>query len=384
MDSLRIFGLDHLLHVAPADLAVFPGGKANGFSLQGSGIQVVNVTANAGDLHLFLNSAKRIAFGVTSLTSSTKGGIGGIRLSSFTAGRTDIKELTIGFNLKAGFKPSSWTSSVTMWGMYFSGAPTWGSSPGVSIQMWPNGSTPVTEGYYEITYKLTGVTATNRIEIRLDKKLIYSQVINNGTNFLHPGNFGNMYLTFGQGGSAVSLTTPGQGGSLGDELFSIGNMYVKWTTDGAEDSTILGPIEVVPLPLASSNNPPWTPSDGTTILGVLNTLQRHANVRTPYVASDAAQTPLRAKPNVSGLGDSQKIIAVQGITSAYLDAGKTASLTSKWSHNSVDTPEVTAALSSGAWTTQVDNPAQTLTTMPDGTAITKAKLAQLEFVVAAV
>lgn len=371
MKGLRLFGLDHLLHVTPANLVAF-GNKATGFSLPTSGIEVLNVPASGtGDVCLYLNADKKLAFGLTN-TASPKAGIGSIRLGSLFGDRTDVTELTIGFTLKAGFTTGAFNNR-TFVGVYPQ-TPVWNVMQTWSLISHPTAPALLQEGYYEFTFIFTGTTATQRIEVWRDKVLQASLPV--GTGYT-PANLRNWYLSFGRPDSA--FTVPGSQ-TVGDEVANFSNIYVQWANDVTDGSTRLGPIELKALPAASINAAGWTPSDGSSVLTVLNTPQRHANVRTPNVVSVASMTPLRVKPNVSGLSDNMRVVAVQAVTSSYRDAGQTANLATSWSGNAVDTQQVNQTLTTGIWSTQFDSATELLRTMPDGTTLTKTKLADLELV----
>lgn len=98
----------------------------------------------------------------------------------------------------------------------------------------------------------------------------------------------------------------------------------------------------------------------------------------PYVASDAANTPLKMKMDVSAVPVLNKIIAVQSAIKTYRDTGVTAGLETKWSYlgTSVRPKVLTVPLAAAIATVR----SNAITAMPDGTAFTKAKLADLELV----
>jgi hypothetical protein len=371
MKNIKLIGLNHLQ-------SGMVGAFDSGFTLVAAPFKfrnVINATSQ-GALGFFVNADKKIGYATGDVTGSIKASVSQIPLGQLIDDRLDVAELTIGF--KAEFLLASTTAAFPYFGWQkVINTTDAQATPHRTLAMNANVKPP--NGFYEFVLRpnVAGGAGMS-VDMYIDSVPTFSHVIPN--NYASKATLKELCLNVGSLTIiAFSTTTAGQGGALGDTMFTMENIYAQYDTVNT-GTTRLGPIVVKPLPVDSDNAAPWTPSDATSIKAVLNKANHHGNVLTPYVTSDLAKTPLRIKPDVSSLDPTDVIVAIAGATSANRDAATPASLSAKWAYNSVESASNTYNMTTGDWKLQVDQSLPTLTTMPDGTPITKAKVALLEMV----
>lgn len=372
MRETKLVGLNHLQKGRIGTLATCYGFGSSSYD--------PSTTRNAttqGAMGLLISGDSKLQFLVNDTAGTTKAGLSQIPMSKFIDNRQDVTELTIGMLIDTGFTPSI-TNGYPLVGLHTSKI-VMGSTEQTPYKFitQPAANTAAKSGYYEFVFTIAAAgdsVSPNKVDVYMDGGFISTIALPNGS--INRSTLRSMYLTFG----TVAMSCYGSANGTDTVLFTAGDIYAQYDTVLSDGTTRMGPIKIRPLPVASSNTPPWVASDGGTVLSVLNAADHHGTITTPYLTSDVAKTPLRLKPDVSGILDSETIIAVSGLSSASRDALNAASITGLWSYNGQVSASTVYLPTSGDWSTQKDAPVVNLRTMPDGTPITKAKLAALELV----
>jgi hypothetical protein len=373
MRDITLVGLHHLQKGRVGDIA-----ECYGF---GSSHFEPTHTKNAGtqsSVGLSVSDDNKLLFSVNETFYAVKSGISQIRLGKFIAERTDVVEFTIGMRVAGGGNPSP-TASYPLVCLY-STRPAVGTTaaPAATLLAQPAANTYPTFGYYEFTFTMMPVgTAGSKIDVYLDKVFVTSIAL--ATN-VGQTNIKDYYLTFGRMGVVCyNGTAPGSGG-IETRLFTMEDIYCMYDTATADGSTRKGPMRIKPLEVDTNLDTAWQTSDGSARAACLNLPNHHGTVVTPYVLSPVSKTPMTLRRVTSPILDTDVIVAVSGVTSANRDAGNSVNLSSKWQYNGSSSASVSYLPTAGDYTTQKDVALPTLMTMPDGTALTKTRLINLEMV----
>jgi hypothetical protein len=320
----------------------------------------------------------KLSFLVVDSFYNVKAGVAQIRLGKLMGERTDVTEFTIGMRLSTGGS-NSITANYPLVCLYTT-VPAVGTTtaPTAVMVAQPAANTPPTWGYYEFTFTLQPVgTSGSKIDVYLDKTFVTSIAL---PSTIGKTNIKDLYLTFGRMGmTCFQGTSPGVGG-YETTLFTMEDIYCMYDTVNADGSTRKGPMRIKPLDVDTNLDTAWQTSDGSARAACLNLPDHHGTVLTPYVLSPVNMSPMSLRRVTTPILDTDTIVAVFGATSASRDAGEAASLSAKWRFNSSVSADVTYQPTTGNYTTQKDVALPTLTVMPDGSPITKAKLANLEMV----
>lgn len=376
MKEIRPLGLAHLPNGLESNWRTGCGFTSSDLNFKGfnwnDGTPTVGIAIQDGKL---VWKSVRIADG--NLTPGLPArGISFLAWSELLGGsRKGVQNLVFGFRFKQLMANPS--ASLAVLGLSFV-IPTADGSMGTNQPLFDLGAAGAfkAEGYYEIEIVPYAV-AGQGISIWLDGIKISTVAISNDLRF-GPDAIANTPLVFGN----TQNQSIGQGsGGFTETLWSMEDIYAAWT-DEPGVSMRQGPIKVRQLPVASINTAAWTSSDGSkTPLEVLNLPNHSGTTLTPTVNSDVDNTPLRVKPNVSGLKSTDKILGVFGGVSARRDVGAASSLSMKWASGSNESAAVSGSPTNGTWDLQKDFKLPNLVTMPGGATLTKAALADLELVI---
>ncbi|MCO6704720.1 hypothetical protein [Streptomyces sp. CHB9.2] len=361
--EVRPFGVEHLDD--------WFGNARIGAGLVSAGLDMYTVKQGVHQLLSLFKKDNQIRYGLMAAgTTGSAEGCVQILIGSLFAKRSDIAKACIGFRYKPGNRVASVAVPIGTKLDRVSG--DGGTGPDNVIYTIPVNQT---EAYFEIEIIPYDGVAGYGFTIYKDGDQIGTAVM--GGWLTRPA-FPNCQFVIG----SASLVHASQvsGWAQGDYLFSMEDVYIAWTTVQT-DNIRLGPIRVKRIPYGQVNLGAWTPQGGKAAVDILNLPNNSAASRTDYLASDPANTTLKCKLDLSGLKDTDKILALGSITSAWRDGATVGNLTVNWSHTDGQGPASAYSPTSGAYSTQFDVPVPVLTTTPGGAALTKASMAALELVV---
>lgn len=372
MREMKLVGLHHLQKGRVGDYTTCYGFAYSPFEP----LSVKNAS-NQSQLSLWVDANNKLSFGVADTFANIKAGLSQIRLGKFIDDRTDVVEFTIGMRVDP-LNPSP-TAGYPLICLYNLTPATGGTNaPSYTLVSQPNANSAAVGGYYEFVFTLMPVgTAGSKIDIYLDKQFLSTVTLATNVGLT---NIKNFFLTFGRMGViCFQGTQPGIGG-YETSLFTMEDIYCCYDTVTADGTTRKGPMRIKPLAVDVNLDTAWQTSDGSARADCLNLADHHGSVTTPYVISPTNMSPMSLRRVITPILDTDTIVAVAGLTSAYRDAGQAASLSAKWRYGSDLSADVTYLPTAGNYTTLKDVPLPTLTTMPDGSPITKNKLVNLEMV----
>lgn len=373
MINTTAIGVEHLQD------GLFPDALYTGNGLSVSPHTFYSSPADAGmsAMGLFKRGTRTI-YGALAQDFVNKRGMAGFQFLTLVGDRQDTQSLAVGFRVVAANTPA--TSGRSAFGLC-SVQPSTANYTGPETTLLNYTGTYLAPGYYEfefVAYRSDGVGPL--CSVYLDGSFLRSTPNMGSGNMWLPVNLPYRWFSFGDNrGNMFASNVPGQG-AAGDSLIEFEDFYVSISNVKGVPAR-RGPALLRRLDVGLISAPDWASSDGTkTPVEVLNLPQHHGPVLTPVVSSDVGNSPGRVKFDLSQVYENDKILAVTGAASVRRAVGVSSSMGAKWSANSQDGATVSATPTNGAWTLQKDILLPTLSTLPDGTALTKASLANLELV----
>lgn len=371
MITITGIGVEHLQDGLFTD-ALYTG---NGLSVSPHAYYSSPAEASASAMGMFKRGTK-VVYGALAQDFVNKRGLAGFTPLSMVGGRTDSQSMCIGFRVTEAKAAAS--SGRSAFGLC-SSQPNAYSGPETILLNYTG--TYLAPGYYEFEMMAyTGDGNAPMCYVYLDGVQIRSTPNSGPGNLWLPGNMHGRWFTFGDNRANMFTSNASGQGAVGDSLIEFEDMYVA-VSNVKGVSARQGPILLRRLDVGDVGNSSWTSTDGTkTPVEVLNLPQHHGPVLEPVVTSDVGNTAARVKFDLNQVYDNDKILAVTGAASVRRAVGVSSTVATKWSANGQDSASTTTTPSNGAWTLQKDILLPTLMALPDGTALTKASLANLELV----